>query len=476
MQRGIFISVLLGIVIFQILGERVPINEGAYGDGLFYREVAVSFLDQIEHESYNVVQIQRLFPFALVNMIFSLFGFDHDHGSLMSGMLIFHFLMLIPGIYWYFSLTKKMRLRSSMTYLGFILLFVNFAILKETWYNPFSTDFTALILGIGQVNYFVRHERQKLFLVSIVGGFIWPTLLLTGLILIFLPSDAMSLHEGPRQKSFYPILTSAVVLLLLILISSFTGRFATGETWDVILHKLSLLSMVFLVFVFMMKNPIQWKESWLLFMKKLKSQKAIRLLAILLFYCFIVFLLSGNNQNFNAEGLAQGYFGGMLRYPLDFLVGHLMYFGFIIPLALVFFPRMIKEMAKLGIGFMMVCVLMFILLLHPESRLLMPLIPFLVFLLLKSLRRYQILDKDLYIIGGLNVMLSAFWWPLNVSGMAEALAQSDAVYSFPAQRYWMHFGDMISFPVYFAGGMLFCFLVFLAWRGKARYIRLEKVQ
>ncbi len=463
-------------MIFQILGEKVPVNEGAYGDGVFYREVAVSFLDQIEDESYNMVQIQRLLPFAMVNMIFSLFGFDHDYDSLMSGMLIFHFLMLIPGIYWYFSLTNKMRLRSSMTFLGFILLFVNFAILKETWYNPFSTDFTALILGIGQVNYFVRHERQKLFLVSIIGGFVWPTLLLTGLILIFLPSDSMQLHEGPRPKSFFPILASAVFLLLLILISSFTGRFASGETWNIVLHKLSLLSMVAFAFIFMFKNPIQWKVSWLLFRKKLKSQKAIRLLMILLAFVFVVFLLSGSNHNINTEGLMQGYFGGMLRYPLDFLVGHLMYFGFIIPLSLVFFPRMVKEMAKLGMGFTVVCLILFILVLHPESRLLMPLIPFLVFLLLKALRAYRILDKDLYIVAGLNVFLSAFWWPLNVKGMSEALSsfQREVIHAFPAQRYWMHFGDMMSCPVYFVGGILFCILVFLAWRGKGRYIRQSK--
>jgi len=476
LQRSIIISVLLAIVIFQILGEKIPVNEGALGDGVFYREVAASFLDKIEDESYNVIQIQRVLPFAMVNMVFSLFGFDHEYDSLMSGMLIFHFLMLIPGIYWYFSLTKKMRLRSSMTFLGFILLFVNFAILKETWYNPFSTDFTALILGIGQVNYFVRHERQKLFLVSIIGGFVWPTLLLTGLVLIFLPSDAMQMHEGPRPKSFFPILASAVVLFLLILVSAFTERFATGERWDIVLHKLSLLAMVAFVFVFMIKNPIQWKASWRLFRNKLKSQKLIKLVSIFLFFGLIVFLLSGSNQNINTEGLAQAYFGGMLRYPLDFLVGHLMYFGFLIPLSLVFFPRMVKEMAKLGMGFTAVCLMLFFLILHPESRLLMPLIPFWVFLLLKSLRRYQVLNKDLYVIGGLNLLLSSFWWPLNVTGMSAALssAQREVIQAFPAQRYWLHFGDMMSFPVYFGAGLLFVAFVFLAYKGKLRYSRISK--
>ena len=467
----------MAIVIFQMVGEKIPVNEGAIGDGVFYREVAGSFLDKIEDESYNIVQIQRLLPFAVVNMVYSLFGFDHENDSLMSGMLIFHFLMLIPGIYWYFSLAEKMRLRSSLSLLGFILLFVNFAILKETWYNPFSTDFTALILGMGQVNYFVKHERQKLFLISIVGGFVWPTLLLTGLVLIFFPSDSMLMHEGPRPKSFFPILASALVMFLLMLVSAFTGRFATGEPWNIILHKLSLLAMVAFVFVFMFKNPIRWKDSWLLFRKKLKSQKFLRFGAILLFFGVIVFLLSGSNQNINTEGLIQSYFVGMLRYPLDFMVGHLMYFGFLIPLSLVFFPRMVKEMATLGMGFTVVSLLMFILLLHPESRLMMPLIPFLVFLLLKSLKRYQILDKDMYVIGGINILLSAFWWPLNVSGMSEALASvnRDVVQSFPAQRYWLHFGDMMSFPVYIGAGVLFAAFVYLAYKGKKRYLRRSKI-
>lgn len=476
MQRSIFISVLLAIVMFQIAGEKIPVNEGAIGDGIFYREVAGSFLDKIEDESFNIIQIQRILPFAMVNMVFSLFGFDHENDSLMSGMLIFHFLMLIPGIYWYFSLTKKMRLISSLTILEFILLFGNFAVLKETWYNPFSTDFTSLILGIGQVNYFVKHERQKLFLISIIGGFVWPTLLLTGLVLIFFPSDPMLLHEGPRPKSFFPILASAALMLLLMLISFFTGRFATGETLDIILHKLSLLAIVAFVFVFMLKNPIQWKESWLLFRKKLKPQKLWRSVVIILVFGLIVFLLSGNNQNIDTVGLAQSYFGGMLRYPLDFMVGHMMYFGFLIPLSLVFFPRMVKEMAKLGMGFTVICLLIFILLLHPESRLMMPLVPFLVFLLIKSLRRYKILNKDLYIIGAINIFLSAFWWPLNVPKMTAALIsiQREVVHAFPAQRYWLHFGHMMSFAVYIGAGALFLAFVYLVYKGKRRYLRINK--
>jgi hypothetical protein len=234
--------------------------------------------------------------------------------------------------------------------------------------------------------------------------------------------------------------------------------------------------MVAFVFVFMIKNPIQWKASWQLFLKKLKSLKLIRLVGILLAFGLIVFLLSGNNQNFNTEGLAQAYFGGMLRYPFDFLVGHLMYIGFLIPLSLFFFPRMVKEMAKLGMGFTLVCLMLFVLLLHPESRLMMPLVPFLVFLLLKSLRRYQVLNKDLYVIGGLNLLLSTFWWPLNVSGMAEALSsvQREVIEAFPAQRYWLHFGDMMSFPVYFVIGLLFVASVFLGYKGKRRYLRISK--
>lgn len=458
---------------FQITGEKVPVNEGAMGDGLFFREVAGNFLEKIEGGSYNVFQMQRVMPFAFVNVMFGVFEIVKSYDNLIRGMLVLHLLFLGLGIYWYFALATKLRLGDTMSILGFVLLFANFAVLKDTWYNPFSTDLPTLMLGIGQAYYFIKINRQKLFLVSIIAGFVWPTMMLSGLLLLFLPSEKLFLYSNGRPKSVFPIVASFVLLVLLVMLSFITGRFEHSDFWTIALHIGSLSSLVLFVLGMMVRNPVDWAKSYDLLIKKTKSQKMGRLVVVFLVFVLVIFLLSGNNGSLQPKVLFMGFVKDFLRFPGDFLVGHMMYYGFLIPLSLVFFPRMVKEASKLGMGMTAVGILTFVFALHPESRLLLAFYPFMMVLLLKSVRRYRIVNKDLIVVSIVNVLLSLFWLPLNVAGMENALVNKELHYQFPAQRYWMHFGHMMSFEVYLIGGFVFTVLVLLAWKGKVRYKREE---
>jgi hypothetical protein len=118
------------------------------------------------------------------------------------------------------------------------LFFANFAVLKNPWYDPFSTDLPTLVLGIGQANYFIKGNRQKLFLISILAGFVWPTMMLTGLLLIFLPSDQLPIYPKEDPKSFFPVLVSLVLFGILLLFSFLTGRIDGGNIWIFLSTKL----------------------------------------------------------------------------------------------------------------------------------------------------------------------------------------------------------------------------------------------
>lgn len=477
MIRFTLIAVLATIVVFQITGEKVPVNEGAMGDGVFFREVAGNFLEDVETGGYNVFQMQRVMPFAFVNVLFGALEILKSNDNLMRGMLVLHFLFLGFGVYWYFSLATKLRLGDGLTILGFVLVFANFAVLKDPWYNPFSTDLATLVLGIAQANYFIKFNRQKLFLVSIIAGFVWPTMMLTGLLLIFLPSDPLVVFIKERPKSFFPVLASLVMLVFLVVVSVITGRFDWENIWVTLLHVASIFTLVFFVFAIMVRNPVDWSMSYSLFLKKNKPQKMLRFAGILFIYLLVVFLLSGSNGSLDMVALVQSLVKDTLRFPGDFLFGHMMFYGFLIPLSLAFFPRMIKESAKLGMGMMAVSLLMLVFFVHPESRLLLAFLPFMVVLLLKSVRRYKIVNKDVVVISVVNILMSAFWLPLNVAGMEKALGLGhQEMYDFPTQRYWMHFGNMMSFEVYVVAGLVFVGLLILAYRGKVRYKREEYVR
>lgn len=446
------------------------------GDGLFYRELAGTFLGTIEDESYNFFQLQRVMPFAVLNVVFSVFEWVKDHEGLMRGMLIFNLLMAGLGVYWYFSLARKLHLRDFHTVMGFLLLFVNFAVLKDIWYQPFTPSFTAMMLGIGQANYFVRVDKQRLFLVSLIAGFVWPTMLLAGLLMMLMPSDKVLLHEGGRPKSLYPWVVTGFLFIGLVAVGFWAGRMEAGGL-EFALYLLSVLALLVYFFAFLIKNPVQWKESFLEFRRKIKPARLKNFWLVLAGFALILFFLSGSNDNIFVLSLAENYFKNILRFPLDFLVGHTLYFGFLVPLAMVFFPRMMKEMAGLGMGFTLMCILMFVFILHPEPQFLMPFFPFLVLLILKSVKKYRIKIKDVLFVGGINLLLSSVWLPLDVPGMALALEGTDpgSASRFPAQRYWMHFGHMMSLQVYAGTAILFTMLVWLAWKGKVRYKREEIV-
>jgi hypothetical protein len=299
---------------------------------------------------------------------------------------------------------------------------------------------------------------------------------LTGLFLMLMPSEKLLVHESDRTKSFYPIIVSGIILALLITTGIWVDRFGIGGR-ELLLHLLSIVALLIYFLAFLVKNPIQWKNSFHLFRSKLKAGKMQVFWLILAAFFLVIFLLSGSNANIFFLDVAENYFTEILRFPLDFLVGHTLYFGFLVPLAMVFFPRMMKEMANLGMGFAMACTFMFVFILHPEPQFLLPFYPFLVLLILKAVKRYRILNKDILVIGGVNLLLSATWLPLNVSGMEEALEGEtlSLLSQFPAQRYWMHFGHLMSWEVFIGAAMVFALLVWLAWSGKIRYKREAKM-
>jgi hypothetical protein len=72
-NRSIFyflIFITLALFSFSALLETHPHNDGAGFDGLFYRDVAQSFLSTIKTEGYDSFRIHRIFPFFCLKPYF----------------------------------------------------------------------------------------------------------------------------------------------------------------------------------------------------------------------------------------------------------------------------------------------------------------------------------------------------------------------------------------------------------------------
>lgn len=473
MNKSILITILFAIAIFQIVNEKIPVNDGALGDGIFYREVAATFLDTIDSDKgYNFLQIQRILPFALINAIYVLFDFEIDNNALLSGMIILNFIMLILGVFWYFRLSKKLRLSKNLEALGFILLFFNFPVLKDFWYNPFTTDLTALALGIGQINYFIRYEKSKLLLLTLLGAFVWPTLFLVGIILILLPNKPLEIYQGERVKSFFPILATAFFIAIATALSFYLKRtdvqFSSSE---IVFHKLSLIFLTPFLMYLMVNNPVNWEKSLPIIGKGLKGLKILSVIVIYFGMMFILFLMATNNSSGNLFNWAKSFWDENLRFPLDFLGAHTIYFGVLFPAIVAFLPRVIKAMAKLGIGFTIAILCIAIITVHPESRLITPYIPFFVLLLHKALRKFNLATIDLYFVLIINLILSTFWFQINTESFILALESSDIL----PMNYLFHFGNHFNWIHYILAMGLFALITFLCFQAQKKYYKEKNV-
>lgn len=459
-------------MVFQIAGEKIPINEGAIGDGIFFRQVAIEFVDVIDADSYNYWQLQHILPFAMVHVVYVIFGLDLEPIPLLSGMLILNFLFLWLGIYWYTQLSKKMRLSVNLDLFAFVLLFFNFLVLKEAWYNPFSSDMFAFALGIGMANYFLRYEKAKLLLLTLVGIFVSPVLLPIGGFLLLLPGDKLEMFPDQRPKSVTPVGFTALVILVLVILGVVFNRFDSVEAS--IVYAASLVAIAAMVFYMLLQNPVNWSKSFAQFRKKIKPEKLTALLVLFASAAVILFLLSGTNTTIEVGKLVINFWSDLLRYPFDFITGHLAYFGVLFILILLFFNRFLKEMAKLGMGCTLVVMLFILLFFYPDSSVLIPFAPLMVVIVIKAIRRFELQTKDLVVVGVINLVLSFFWLPLNVPGMAEGL-ELKAYQIFPAQRYFMHYGNYQNVLVYAVGLLLAVGLLVLFHLGKKRYNREERI-
>jgi hypothetical protein len=455
------------VVSVNLMGEKIPYNDGAGWDGLLYREIAASFSSQIQDEGYNQYSLQRLLPFALLHYSFLALGIPLSNDSLMQGILVFNFIALLLGLFWYFQLARQLQFSEKLQILGLILLFVNFPVLKVTWYEPFVTDLFAFVIGIGQLNFFVRKKKLVLFTLSLVSGFVWPTALLVGLLLLFLPASepVRKAAVGNKWLWLIPILASAVLVF---------GFFNWSERpekplTELIRHLLSLSAVMLVFYGIWISLRLDLKRNIKVFFRNWRLQDVIFFLgSLVLFYSSISWMANGQDS-FGLKAFLMSLLIRPIQLPFNFLANHFLYFGMLVPLGIFYFRSILQCPTVWDFRYLAVLIALLVLGLNSESRMIINLIPFLLLPVLQVLQHFEIKWKHILILFGINLLLSKFWYSINVPGIAEALeTYSTAVYlEFPAQRYFQHFGPWQHFDMY----LLYLIGLFVALLLIRRYYR-----
>ncbi len=232
--RTLFIISMLIYILSQVYtfyyGVRTLTGDGLGGDGARYAAWVMDKLSLSDYfQTLSAYHVQRILPGIIVHYVMLLFHLDlQNHTAIIKTFLLFDNIMVTLTIIGLFSLARYLKWTAEATYIAFITLVFNFVILKQMYHYTILTDYTAFTLGFFQIYFYIKNQNMYLYLTSLIGAFVWPTLLLTGLLMLIFKADMFQKQTFNPSVDFYhktKIWKILAVALLLSCISTIIFHF-----------------------------------------------------------------------------------------------------------------------------------------------------------------------------------------------------------------------------------------------------------
>src|SRR5579862_9541368 len=135
----ILAALILALACFW-LGERVAVNGGLGWDGVIYAGWAKDFHEEVFVKRVDPYYIQRILPAAVVH--YSLRGLQvaRTPENILAAFGLLN-VALITLIAWLWCrIARELAISPAGRWLGFVGFFVNYIILKHTFFCPVTTD------------------------------------------------------------------------------------------------------------------------------------------------------------------------------------------------------------------------------------------------------------------------------------------------------------------------------------------------
>lgn len=426
---------VFGIVVFSLLKGQMPfyaIKDFIGLDQSLYMHVSMFFTDEILEQSYNGYQLQRIFPFAFVDILFEILNIPCSGSNLMFALIVCNVLALMVSIILFFRISNYLYWNISTEIIAFSTLFVNFHTLKYIEYAPFNTDEFAFLSSMIMLDAFYRKRQVLLLCTGIVGSFIWPTLFISALILYLFKQVPIHIIDKCNSRSFfmsYLIKLGTTFLVLPILLLTFI-KYAPSKTLDgfagiyegnwfgynyINVWITAIAICCFMFFVYKMLDTFQFNFIYL-WKKIVESLTLKRFIIVCFIYGIMKILLwslSNDDPYWDMAGMLKHTALRSTALPFVFLEAHFLYFGLIIVLLIFNWKKAIVVYEQLGIGFMLIIAMCLILCVNPESRYMIYLLPFMTIPFMTIVNQKQLKTWIPWMFLCIQLLLSRFWLPIN---------------------------------------------------------------
>lgn len=249
--------------------------------------------------------------------------------------------------------------------------------------------------------------------------------------------DMVDNVTGTEMRFGWPIKNFFLALLITGFVGVLIVHFFRKAFFPIVvlIPMSTAIALIYILFAYM----ILWDEPKLFrlsfWLHSLRLRALIVAVSLLVACQLVQRLLSGGGSSISTLDVFENTVLGAIKAPGIFLVAHIIYFGPIIVVVMLYWKAIAKTIRELGGGLLLVVSLGLFFTLMSESRIVINFFPIFVVASALALDRLGILStKRLILFTLLSLLLSRFWLPIGGE---------------PGIRYFMNFGPWMTNAAYF---------------------------
>lgn len=469
--RPVRMSLLVALFgLIQIaVGERMPFNEGFGWDGCLYRLWVIDFSPQLftsEAASHSVTSycIQRILPSAVVHYALRLAQIPLDwnrnpcHPILM-GFLVLNAVCLTTAAYVWALIAARLKLPSELGWLGLAALFLNYGVGNFSFFYAPLTDTSAFLLGTLTLYFALERNRAALLVTSVIGAFVWPLALPTGLLLYVFDEDRPARFRRWADRlvahgipAAYCAVAVGWAIRRFLIARDLTPISGSAPT----ITSLVLLSLgALLIQAYVSMGAFLGLDPASKIVRSLRSPRLLIGIGIFAAVRGLQHLISIPDPRMGVGSMFSQIWSTSVTRPFLSLLSNLVYFGPIIYVVLLRWPALREAVREQGRAFPLAFAAILALAVNCESRQLIFHFPFLAAFAVKALEGAGWGRKQFVWFGSLSFLSSKIWlrytneWPYQILELGENFA----FLKFPRQYYFMNQGPWMSNEMYLAQGL-----------------------
>lgn len=461
--------------------ERLMVNNGLGWDGVRYGAWAKHFPQNFFVEGVPEYYVQRILPGAAVHYARRALLTPFYRGEAKTAVMeddrnvilsfdIYNLALLLVAVYTWGLIADLWGLSDRAKWLGFCLLFVNFSVLKHTFYHSVLTDTTAFALGILSFYFFLADKPLGQLAVIVAGCFTWPTIPYMSALLYVFPAERRAADATPSvetargaERRWATVAAAALALvalaaLLYLTTKDFperTGYYGRVLRVDLGLVYLSVAAVpVYLFFCLREAFADGRLFDYAQTLRALRWRRAALVVVVLAAMKLFTKLMAGRESIGHWGGLREfaGYtFLSALTEPLVFLVAHAVYFGVGVLLVAFFWKPLCESVRGYGVGLRWFLILTALLSINSQSRFMVNAVPVLLMLLVKMLDARGLAWRRVALLAALALLYSKVWYTFNTAPQVDD-GTLEVLLRFPLQHYFANSGSWMSAEMYYAQG------------------------